>query len=118
MFPNRYEVMFTDYVYSMMKQEDTRHSIPQDSKDINAWEECFKTWYIAFAIKYGGDGLGLDGKPYIESEDFLMTIPMIWKSWLRGFDHIYLYQRMNGPDIMKEAEELHKQFDNNVTKEP
>ena len=110
MFPNRYEAMFTDYVYSMMKQENTQHPIPKDSNNIDAWKECFKTWYTSLTMKYGGDGLALDGTPYIESESFLETIPVIWESWMRGFYHVYLYKNMNGPDIMKEAEELHKQF--------
>ena len=110
MFPNRYEVMFTEHIYTMMKEKDTSHEVPKDSNDIDAWREYFTSWYTNWMISTGGKNLTDDLIPYTESKNFLETIPMIWKSWMRGFYHVYLYKKMNGPDIMKEVEELHKQF--------
>ena len=110
MFPNRYEIMFTEHIYTMMEKKDTSHQVPKDRNDIDGWKEYFTSWYTDWVNKLSFEELDADEVPYTESENFLKTIPMIWESWMRGFDHIYLYKRMNGPDIMKEVEELHKQF--------
>lgn len=110
MFPNRYEVMFTEHVYTMMRNKDTSHEVPKDSNDIDAWKEYFTSWYTDWVTRLSFDGLDINDVPIRESKNFLETIPVIWESWMRGFYHIYLYKSMNGPDIMKEVEELHKQF--------
>lgn len=111
MFPNRYEIMFTEHIYQMMKSKDTSYRVPRTSNNIDAWKEYFTNWYTEWTIGLSFDGLDANDIPIRESKQFLETIPYVWESWMRGFYHIYLYKDMNGPDIMKEVEELHKQFD-------